>query len=122
MFDAITHHVIVEVDEHQHSSYKSCDEVKRMFNLANMALPCFFIRYNPDNYKAAEGTRKVSTKRKREDVLKTVVKSALKSPPENLKDDLCRVKYLFYDGYDHTKVAPVKRIKYDKETDSAVEI
>jgi hypothetical protein len=39
-------------------------------------------------------------------VLLRVVKDALKSPPET-EDDVCRVVYLFYDGFDHIKWAPV---------------
>ena len=117
LIPAGTHYVDVETDEHQHKAYATECEITRMFNIANHTLPVFFVRYNPDEYKPAQGVKRV-TKRQREAVLLRVVNDAITSPPET-EDDVCRVVYLFYDGFDHTKAPCVKRIKWDPVTTSA---
>jgi hypothetical protein len=50
----------------------------------------------------------------REDFLLKMVKSVLGSPPESVAD-----LYLFYDGFDHTKPPPVKRVVWDRDTKQA---
>lgn len=58
------YNLIIEIDEFQHrgASYK-CDE-QRMYNIvANMGLPCIFIRYNPDNNKS-NGPKLIETIKK----------------------------------------------------------
>lgn len=111
LIDAVTHHVVVEVDEHQHRSYAPQCEMNRMFNIANHTLPTTFLRYNPDDYKPAKRVKR-PLKHEREELLVKMVCSALKSPPK-CAEDLCRVVYLFYDDFDHTKEPPVKRVKWN---------
>ena len=55
LFDLDTHHVIVEIDEHQHrgASY-NCEEKRMRDIIANLGTSCYFIRYNPDNKKSNE--------------------------------------------------------------------
>jgi hypothetical protein len=117
LLPGVGHLCDVEVDEYQHHSYDSLCEITRMFNISNHTTPFFFIRYNPDKYKPAAGLERV-TKRQRETMLLQVVKWALSLPPET-ETDLCRVVYLFYDGFDHTKLPEIKRIVYDRETEHA---
>jgi hypothetical protein len=50
--------IIIEVDEHQHANYKC--EKKRMFSIvAELGLPCLFIRFNPDKFKKGDIDQKV---------------------------------------------------------------
>jgi hypothetical protein len=50
--DLLTHVIIIEVDENQHSSYESICENKRVMELFIDfgQRPIIFIRFNPDNY------------------------------------------------------------------------
>ena len=58
VFDAGTHAVVLEVDEHQHSSYACECEQMRMVNLAHaLGYPTVFVRYNPDAYVSETGGR-----------------------------------------------------------------
>ena len=49
-FDLDYYNVIVEIDEFQHrgADYK-CDQQRMYDIIANIGVPCYFIRYNPDN-------------------------------------------------------------------------
>ncbi|AOM63439.1 hypothetical protein [Heterosigma akashiwo virus 01] len=51
LFDCISHYVILEVDEHQHTNY-NC-ETTRIINIHHQlgGMPLIVIRLNPDNYK-----------------------------------------------------------------------
>jgi hypothetical protein len=117
LLQGVGHMCVVEVDEYQHKNYDPMCEITRMFNISNHTTPFFFVRFNPDDYKPAKGTRTL-TKRQREDFLLKMVKSALSSPPES-ESDLCRLVYLFYDGFDQTKPPLVKRVVWDKHTKQA---
>ena len=49
VIDAVTHFVIVEVDEFSHNSYdKSCESIRQENIVQALGLPSIFIRYNPD--------------------------------------------------------------------------
>lgn len=53
LFDMDTHHVIVEIDEHQHRGANyNCEEKRMRDIIANLGTSCYFIRYNPDNKKS----------------------------------------------------------------------
>jgi hypothetical protein len=99
LFDAMTHYVIVEVDERQHESYvPQCDEM-RMKNITQaLQRPCIWIRYNPDEYK---GLSEKIRDRHRLDHLERVLKHALDLTPQS-HDDVMRVTYLFFDHFKMT--------------------
>ena len=95
-FDAGTHFVYVEVDEHQHQSYACECEQGRMVNLVHVrGMPVRWIRYNPDVYEPKKGQRKPKQEQ-REKKLVEYTKWAMKHPPETISN----VLYLFYDGHD----------------------
>ena len=95
MWDAITHKVILEVDEDQHKDRPCECEQTRMANLTNsIGMPCVWIRFNPDAYK---GQGKV-TDAIRKDILIRTLKEYLQTPPQS-PSDFCRVIHLFFDGF-----------------------
>ncbi len=53
LIDCLTHSVIIEIDEDQHSGYESICENKRMMELFQDlgSRPIVFVRMNPDSYK-----------------------------------------------------------------------
>jgi len=115
VFHCGSHVIIVEVDEEQHKSYKSCgntkDEVfkteaRRMYNVGNIfvGLPVTFLRFNPDNFKDTDGKKVTIATSKRHDILIKWLKKCIKNDfawSSNGQPKL-RVKYLFYDGYEES--------------------
>lgn len=91
-------HIIIEVDEFQHSRRSSdynCEcEITRMKQIYHgLKEPnLLFIRYNPDNYKPSFGN--VQTELERHKTLLKYLRYYMNNEIENLK-----VLYLFYDGY-----------------------
>lgn len=60
MIECVTHVVVVEVDENQHSSIDcACEEKRHMqiFQDVGGNRPIVFIRFNPDGYKDSHGTK-----------------------------------------------------------------
>lgn len=109
VFDAGTHFVVLEVDEHQHKfSGYSCDcEQVRMVNITQtLQLPTIFIRYNPDTYKPGGGGGSVVREKQR---LYELVKVLTYFIQRNV-DDICAVVYLFYDGHTSLDCTKVHRI------------
>jgi len=95
MWDAVTHKVILEVDEDQHKDRPCECEQTRMANLTNsIGMPCVWIRFNPDAYK---GQGKV-TDAIRKDILIRTLKEYLQAPPKG-SVEFCRVVHLFFDGF-----------------------
>ena len=95
MWDAITHKIILEVDEDQHKDRPCECEQTRMANLTNaIGMPCVWIRFNPDAYK---GQGKV-TDAIRKDILIRTLKEYLGSPPKS-SNEFCRVIHMFFDGF-----------------------
>ena len=95
MWDAVTHKIILEVDEDQHKDRPCECEQTRMANLTNaIGMPCVWIRFNPDAYK---GQGKV-TDAIRKDILIRTLKEYLQAPPKG-SGDFCRVVHLFFDGF-----------------------
>lgn len=87
LFDLETHHVIVEIDEHQHRGANyNCEEKRMRDIIANIGTSCYFIRYNPDN------------KLSNETILLESIKKSFEY--ENIKDDFDQhgfyAEYLFY--------------------------
>jgi hypothetical protein len=99
--------VVVEVDEHQHSSYSpGCDEA-RMRSLFQQfqGFKVHFVRYNPDGFKVGGERASVSSK-VRQRILKEYLERLRFSRNEPVY--MLSVKYLFYDeccvrGNDFTK-------------------
>jgi hypothetical protein len=117
-FDAGTHWVCLEVDEHQHQGYpKECETV-RMINIANAegGMPGIFVRYNPDPYKDAEGKRKDPTENTRRKELLECMKHVLAHPPKAF----CEVIYMYYNGYGTTghwaREAPRVLVDFDGQS------
>ena len=107
-----SHVLIIEVDEHQHKSYKSCageddlegrmrTEERRMMMIFQSfeGLPVTFIRYNPDGYMGD----KVDESKRKEVLIGWVRKLIIEKPEEG-----CFVKYLFYNGYKQSDVSMQK--------------
>lgn len=97
VFDAGTHVVILEVDEHQHRHY-ACDcEQTRMVNLSQAfdGRPVLFLRYNPDAYEDGNGKKCQPREGMRRKEVLLRVRQALAQPPRSL----CEVLYLYYDGF-----------------------
>ena len=100
-----SHIVIVEIDEHQHKSYKCIlygdmkegrmkGERIRMYQIAQSFPefpPCIFIRYNPDSYKDHKGTASKTPNGTRHELLVKWVQFCIKW--ENVRG--LKVKYLF---------------------------
>lgn len=98
-FDMKTHVVIIEVDEHQHSSYDaSCERVRELHISEAIARPTYFIRYNPDAYHVNGAAVRVH-KNIREQRLVQVMSECLFSDKSKCKDDtfLMRTMFLYYD-------------------------
>lgn len=102
------HIVVVEVDEHQHKSYKSCGSTKeermatenrRMYGIATIfGLPILFIRYNPDGYVSSNGKKGTMIASRRHRLLVKWVRRSIHD--QNMRG--IQVKYLFYDGFDES--------------------
>ena len=99
-FERNTHVVIVEVDEHQHSSYDaSCERVRELHISEAIGRPTYFIRYNPDAYRVNGAAVRVP-KNIREQRLIQVMKECLFSDESSeCKTDtfLMRTVFLYYD-------------------------
>lgn len=98
IYDCKTHHVIVEIDEHQHKQYCTDGDVKRMKNIFMNQYggsPVIFIRYNPHSFKDDKNTQVKIPQTERETTLIKWVKKLMTDIPQYL----CSVVYLFYDGY-----------------------
>jgi hypothetical protein len=102
LFDAGTHFVVVEIDEHQHSGYQCECEQARMINIAQDVgggMPVRFIRFNPDAYRTSEGIRTKAKKGRTDILIKTLRSSMLHKPAA-----LLTAIYLYYDGFDSHKL------------------
>ena len=59
VFDAVSHMVVLEVDEHQHASYPAECERTRMLAIAQtFGMPTAFVRYNPVTFVCGLSGRK----------------------------------------------------------------
>ena len=96
IFDANTHMVVLEVDEHQHQSYPCECEQARMVNISQaLGMPTVFVRYNPDPYQNTQNRRVNPAPATRKKELLSRLQFALKTPPTAF----CEVIYVYYDGY-----------------------
>jgi len=92
LYDALTHFVVVEVDEDQHRGYDPECERVRMINIVQaLGMRCVFIRYNPDAFHIDGKTVRVYEKKRHELILKTI-RECMTQPPT------ADIVYLYYDG------------------------
>lgn len=93
VFDAVTHMIVVEIDEDQHKYYPcECEQI-RMINISqSLGMPTIFIRYNPDKYQSSY---RLYSEKERMKALKHQIEhwSNVALP----KDGFCYVTHLFYD-------------------------
>jgi hypothetical protein len=96
LYDAVTHRVVVEVDEDQHRSYDpECERIRMINILGALEMRCVFIRYNPDVFHIDGKTVRVYEKKRHELLLKTIREYMNPSfDPQATAD----VVYLYYDG------------------------
>jgi hypothetical protein len=91
LYDAVTHFIVVEVDEDQHDGYDPDCERVRMINIVkSVGMRCVFVRYNPDAFHVDGRTIRVREK-KRHDLLLKKIRECMTSPTSD-------VVYLYYDG------------------------
>jgi hypothetical protein len=95
MWEDETHCTILEVDEDQHQGRDPQCEHSRMVNISQSnGMATVFIRYNPDQYKPATGSKQVTIFKRRE-ILLDWIRHLRKTPP----NEFLKSVYLFFDGY-----------------------
>jgi hypothetical protein len=93
VWDCGTHFVVVECDEHQHSSSPCECEQTRMVNITqSLRLPVFWVRYNPDSFKGEWTSLKQS---ERHEMLVRTIEDCVSRVPTTY----CMVTYLYFDGF-----------------------
>jgi hypothetical protein len=103
IYDCETHHLVVDIDEHQHDSYDRACEIIRMIEICQaVGMPVIFIRYNPDNYTDSQFKKNPIMKVKREQILVEWVRHCMTASPRT-PEEFLRVVYLFYNGFEPTK-------------------
>ncbi len=114
LWDAGTHKIVLEVDEDQHKGRPcECEQI-RMVNLTHaFGMPCIWIRFNPDNFKAGDDDDNVSSRdHRRYDLLVRVLRDSMKDAPKTTAD-FCRVIHLFFDGFKIDEPIEVVQVKVD---------
>ena len=110
IYDCKTHYVLLEIDEHQHSSSQyNCERV-RMINLSQEfgGTPVIFLRFNPDSYRDQfEEYVAPNIEGRMFKLIETI---------QRLRDYkptcLLSVVYLYYDLFVETDIPEVKNIKF----------
>jgi len=83
--DCLTHLVIVEIDENQHSQYEQSCEISRMLNIHQAeGLKCIFLRYNPDIFRCKGKAVKVHNNTRLKTLLKEIKKNMIKIPEDEI--------------------------------------
>jgi len=94
-YNALTHSVVVEVDEDQHRSYDpECERIRIINIVQAVGMRCVFVRYNPDAFKIDGKTVRVYEKKRHELLLRTI-RECMKP---SFDSEISRVVYLYYDG------------------------
>jgi hypothetical protein len=106
-WDCGSYWLMLEIDEDQHKSRPCECEQTRMVNVTQgIAMPCLWVRYNPDEYKG----QKVTIRDKhRLDYLVRFLREQLNAPPEDTAQCL-RVYHLFFDGFNITETPTMQTI------------
>lgn len=104
LYDCNTHFIVLEVDENQHMSRLCECEQTRMINIFNaLALPVWFIRYNPDEYRKKDGKKRIvgDTDNKRHALLKEWLDYCIENNPLNEETSAYSfVVHLYFDEWD----------------------
>ena len=101
VFDADTHKIVVEVDEHQHDNYNcECEQVRMAQITQAIGMPTIFIRYNPDNYNVNNVIIKTSKIERQKILIKTLYELKLLSPKNT--QEFLRVCYLYFNQFNGT--------------------
>ena len=94
-YDALTHFVIIEVDEDQHDAYNpECEKVRMNNIIEALKMRCVFIRYNPDAFRIVGKKVDVPEEKRHELLLKTI-RECMKP---SFDSETSNVVYLYYDG------------------------
>jgi hypothetical protein len=89
----------IEVDEQQHKSKDSSDEVLRYDDVFMLfSGKWIFIRYNPHMYKGADGKRKNPTRAKRLMELGKAIEAQIERIRKGDNSELLEIQKLFYDS------------------------
>ena len=102
LIDAVTHYMVVEVDERQHGGNACECEQTRMVNLSQGGgLPTVFLRINPNGYKPLAG-KAVPLVRRRAAFLKWIRRLTVPGGEGDptTRGAFCEVRYLYFDGCD----------------------
>jgi hypothetical protein len=110
MYDIGTHCIIIEVDEDQHKGKRaSCSkgeigELARIHEIQNaIGINCIFLRFNPDNFKVNNKTKKINMNERLKLLVKWIEKCESMIPQTDLEP--VKYKYLFYDDWNETDVS-----------------
>jgi len=96
LYDAMTHFVVVEVDEDQHRGYDlECEKVRMINILGALKMRCVFVRYNPDAFHIDGKTVRVHETKRHGLLLKTI-RECIK-PSFDSQIVTADVVYLYYD-------------------------
>ena len=110
IYDCKTHFILLEIDEHQHSSSKYDCERVRMKNLSQEfgGAPVIFVRFNPDSYRDQfEGYVAPNIEGRMFKLIETIRRMWDYKP-----SCLLSVVYLYYDLYVETGIPEVEKIEF----------
>jgi hypothetical protein len=108
VFDGTTHKVVLENDENQHKPYK-CEEVRMKNITSSMGMSTLHIRFNCDAYKPGNGDREVPKNQRFDDLARCITHYCQPDLTLN-SNDVCRVIYMYYDGYTEASPLTVQRL------------
>jgi hypothetical protein len=79
-FELLKHCLIVEIDEHQHKSYKDICECARISEIVGSigGKSIIFIRFNPDNIKNKNKKIKITLKERLDNLVKIIKEELVK--------------------------------------------
>ena len=112
LLDCVTHRVVIEVDEHQHSGRPCLCEQTRMVDISQSnGIKTLFLRFNPDKYKVANAGVKMDSTARRLQVLLEWTWHWIKIEPT----DFLSVMYLYFDGYSYgnEKLETMLKMEHD---------
>jgi len=96
-YDALTHFVIIEVDEDQHDAYNpECEKVRMNNIIEALKMRCVYIRYNPDAFRI-DGKKVDVPEEKRHELLLKTIRECMK-PSFDSEISTADIIYLYYDG------------------------
>ena len=120
VFDMNKFILILECDEHQHKDRPITCETTRMINIGQTygGTPVYFIRWNPDDYKPLNETKKIKmvSINNRHKTVANFIKNIQDETYELPTDSLVSVIYMYYDGWSNINDAKwISLQKFEKE-------